>query len=39
MNKDKLRQFLIPNIPYVFIVREFLILITAYRLADRGGLR
>ena len=34
MKTDKLRKFLIPNIPYVFIGWAFLKLGTAYRLAD-----
>ena len=33
MKTDKLRKFLIPNIPYVFIGWAFLKLGTAYRLA------
>ena len=32
MKTDKLRKFLIPNIPYVFIGWAFLKLSTAYRL-------
>ena len=33
MKTDKLRKYLIPNIPYVFIGWAFLKLGTAYRLA------
>ena len=33
MKTDKLRKYLIPNIPYVFIGWAFLKLSTAYRLA------
>ena len=38
MKTDKLRKFLIPNIPYVFIGWAFLKLSTAYRLAAGAGL-
>ena len=37
MKTDKLRKFLIPNIPYVFIGWAFLKLSTAYRLAAGAG--
>ena len=37
MKTDKLRKFLIPNIPYVFICWAFLKLSTAYRLAAGAG--
>ena len=37
MKTDKLRKFLIPNIPYVFIGWAFLKLGTAYRLAAGAG--
>ena len=37
MKTDKLRKFLIPNIPYVFIGWAFLKLSTAYRLAAGSG--
>ena len=37
MKTDKLRKFLIPNIPYVFIGWAFLKLSTAYRLAGGAG--
>ena len=37
MKTDKLRKFLIPNIPYVFIGWSFLKLSTAYRLAAGAG--
>ena len=37
MKTDKLRKFLIPNIPYVFIGWAFLNLSTAYRLAAGAG--
>ena len=34
---DKLRKYVLPNIPYVFIGWAFLKLGTAYRLAAIGG--
>ena len=37
MKTDKLRKYLIPNIPYVFIGWAFLKLSTAYRLAAGAG--
>ena len=33
MRTDKIRKYLIPNIPYLFILWAFLKLGTAYRLA------
>ena len=34
MRTDKIRKYLIPNIPYLFILWAFLKLGTAYRLAE-----
>ena len=34
MRTDKIRKYLIPNIPYLFILWAFLKLGTAYRLAS-----
>ena len=39
MVTDKLRKYVLPNIPYVFIGWIFLKLGTAYRLAAGGRLR
>ena len=37
MRTDKIRKYLIPNIPYLFILWAFLKLGTAYRLAAQAG--
>ena len=38
MRTDKIRKYLIPNIPYLFILWAFLKLGTAYRLAAGNDL-
>ncbi len=38
MRTDKIRKYLIPNIPYLFILWAFLKLGTAYRLAEGNDL-